>query len=123
MLGNVNVGPAIAVKDVEKAVKFYTETLGLKEVSKNDAGTTLKSGDSTVLIYQSQFAGTNKATYVGWVVPDVEAEVTELKGKGVEFDTFEMPGITWQGDVAVMGSMKAAWFKDPDGNILSFGNM
>lgn len=54
-----------------------------------------------------------------WTVDDVEEEVTELKGRGVSFDTFEMEGIEWSGDIATMGDSKAAWFKDSEGNILA----
>lgn len=123
MLGNSNVGASIAVKDIGAAKKFYGETLGLKQLAENPAGIYYQSGDSKLLVYPSEFAGTNKATYAGWEVSDVAAAVAELKAKGVTFDKFDMPGATWEGDVAVMGTMKAAWFKDPDGNILVLGNM
>jgi catechol 2,3-dioxygenase-like lactoylglutathione lyase family enzyme len=123
MLGSANVGVSIAVKDLEKAKKFYGETLGLKQLDENQGGVYYQSGDSKLMVYPSEFAGTNKATYAGWEVKDVEAEVAALKEKGVTFNTFDMPGMKWEGDVAVMGDMKAAWFNDPDGNILAIGNM
>jgi len=50
---------------------------------------------------------------------DLEREVETLKGRGVRFEHYDMPGLTRQGDVHVAGDMKVAWFKDPDGNILS----
>lgn len=79
-----------------------------------------KTGDSQVLIYRSQYAGTNKATAATWPVgDDVEREVQSLKSKGVSFEHYDMPGTTVKGDVHVMGDMKSAWFKDPDGNILA----
>lgn len=70
-----------------------------------------------MLVYESQYAGTNKATAVTWPVGDVEGVTRELKEKGVSFEQYDMPGMTRRGDVHVAGSMKAAWFKDPDGNI------
>ena len=76
-----------------------------------------KNGASELLVYQSQFAGTNKATAVTWNVDDVEREARALKDKGVAFEHYDMPGMTLKGDVHVAGKMKAAWFKDPDGNI------
>jgi hypothetical protein len=75
---------------------------------------------STLLVYKSQYAGTNKATAVTWTVGDeLEEIVRALKAKGVTFEPYELPGMTRKGDVHVAAGMKAAWFKDPDGNILS----
>jgi hypothetical protein len=76
-----------------------------------------KTGNTTLLVYRSQFAGTNKATAVTWTVDDVEAIARVLKDKGVTFEHYDMPGMTLKGDVHVAANMKAAWFKDPDGNI------
>ena len=78
-----------------------------------------KSGSSTVLDYKSQFAGTNKATAVTWIVDDVEGTVRDLKAKGIAFEHYDFPGMTRKGDVHIAGKSKAAWFKDPDGNILA----
>jgi hypothetical protein len=79
----------------------------------------LKSGDTKVSIYRSEFAGTNKATALTFDVEDLESEVDDLKGKGVSFEHYELPGLERQGDLYVAEGMKTAWFKDPDGNILS----
>ncbi|HEX7977510.1 MAG TPA: hypothetical protein VF461_02850, partial [Gemmatimonadaceae bacterium] len=78
-----------------------------------------KSGGSTVMVYQSRFAGTNKATAATWEVGDVEREVGLLKEKGVAFEHYDMPDMARHGDIRVAGDLKAAWFKDPDGNILA----
>jgi hypothetical protein len=79
-----------------------------------------KSGNSTVIIYRSEYAGTNQATAVTWVVgEDIEGLVQQLKAKGITFEHYDMPGVTRKGDVYVAGDMKVAWFKDPDGNILN----
>ena len=77
-----------------------------------------------VFVYPSEFAGTNKATAISWGVgDDMEAIISDLKGKGVTFEHYDsLPGVTMQGDVHVMGDLKAAWFKDPDGNILNLVN-
>jgi hypothetical protein len=72
-----------------------------------------------VLVYHSQYAGTNKATAATWMVDDVEGHAKDLKAKGVKFEHYDLPGMTRKGDVHVAGTMKAAWFKDPDGNILA----
>jgi hypothetical protein len=72
-----------------------------------------------VLVYKSQFAGSNKATAVTWIVDDVEGTVRDLKAKGISFEHYDFPGMTRKGDVHIAGKSKAAWFKDPDGNILA----
>jgi catechol 2,3-dioxygenase-like lactoylglutathione lyase family enzyme len=120
MLGEKDAIATIAVKDLKTAKKFYEGTLGLKpSPSQEPEVLNYKSGKSPLLVYTSQFAGTNKATAVTWTVDDTEAVVKDLKKKGVAFEHYDMPGMTRKGDVHVAGKMKAAWFKDPDGNILA----
>ena len=120
MLGKADATPMIAVKDIDRARKFYEDTLGLET---NDAMggevLTMKSGDTMINVYRSEFAGTNKATALTFDVDDIGAEVRELKDKGVFFEQYDMPGLERQGDLYVAEGMKTAWFKDPDGNILS----
>ena len=124
MLGNKDVVATIAVKDAKVAKRFYEGTLGLKPASSEEPGVlSYKSGNSAVLVYESKFAGTNKATAATWVVgDDVESIVQALKTKGVTFEKYDFPGTTRKGDVHVSGKIKAAWFKDPDGNILAVVN-
>ncbi|MFZ0695782.1 MAG: VOC family protein [Nitrososphaeraceae archaeon] len=124
MLGNKDAAATIAVKNLEKAKKFYEDTLGLTQVgAEGEEVIIFKSGNSIVNVYQSQYAGTNKATAVTWVVgQDLEGVVQQLKAKGVAFEHYDMPGVTREGDVHVGGNMKVAWFKDPDGNILNIVN-
>jgi catechol 2,3-dioxygenase-like lactoylglutathione lyase family enzyme len=124
MLGNKDAVANIAVKNLDTAKKFYEDTLGLTPVGAVDQEVIVfKSGNSTVYVYQSQYAGTNKATAVTWVVnEDVEEIVQQLKAKGITFEHYDMPGMTRDGDVHIAGDMKVAWFKDPDGNILNIIN-
>jgi catechol 2,3-dioxygenase-like lactoylglutathione lyase family enzyme len=124
MLGNKDAVANLAVKDLKVAKKFYQDTLGLKQVgAEGQELIVFKSGNSTINVYRSQYAGTNKATAVTWAVgEDVEAVVQALKAKGVTFEHYDMPGMTRKGDIHVAGKMKVAWFKDPDGNILNIVN-
>jgi len=123
MLSEANAVATIAVKNLETARKFYHDTLGLKETRSEDHEVVVfTSGQSLINVYRSQFAGTNKATALTWAVEDVEAEVRRLKGKGVTFEHYEMPGLKREGDIHVAGPIKVAWFKDPDGNILNIIN-
>ena len=120
MLGKSDATPMIAVKDLDRARKFYEETLGL-EAKEAMGGEVLevKSGDTLINVYRSEFAGTNKATALTFDVDDIESEVRDLKDKGVFFEHYDMPGLEQRGDLYVAEGMKTAWFKDPDGNILS----
>jgi catechol 2,3-dioxygenase-like lactoylglutathione lyase family enzyme len=120
MLGNADATPMIAVKDLERARKFYEETLGLTaEEEMGGEVLTVKSASTPITVYRSEFAGTNKATALTFDVDDIDAEVRELKDKGIFFEHYDMPGLERQGDLYVAEGMKTTWFKDPDGNILS----
>ena len=120
MLGDNDAMATIAAKNLAAARKFYEGKLGFKPVhTEGDQAVAYKSGSSQMLVYQSQFAGTNKATAATWMVKDVESLVKELKGKGVGFEHYDFPGMTRKGDVHIAGKRKNAWFKDPDGNILA----
>jgi hypothetical protein len=73
-------------------------------------------------VYRSRFAGTNQATALTWAVDDVEEVVRTLKAKGVEFEHYDLPETRREGDLHISGEITVAWFKDPDGNILSVVN-
>lgn len=123
MLGSNNVCACLAVKDMDAAKKFYSETLGLEVTKESPGGIFYKSGKSGVFVYPSQYAGTNQATAAAWDVDDIEGAVAGLKDKGVAFEHYDnMPETRLEGDIHVMGEVKSAWFKDPDGNILNLVN-
>ena len=124
MLGDSEAIATIAVKDLTVARKFYEGTLGL-EVARatGTEALTFKTGRAELIIYRSQFAGSNKATAVNWRVGDeLDAIVAALAGKGVAFEHYDLPGLTQKGDVHAFGEFKSAWFKDPDGNIIALMN-
>jgi predicted enzyme related to lactoylglutathione lyase len=126
MLNNAKVQPMLPVKDLGGAKKFYEETLGLQKVGEmGDEAVTFKSGGTTLVVYRSEFAGTNKGTAALWEVDDVDGTVKQLKSKGVKFEQYDMPGLKREGDfyrAEEGGGFKVAWFKDPAGNILSVQN-
>jgi len=121
MLSESNVLATIAVKDIEAARKFYGDVLGLKPVPTDEAGVlSYRSGSSEILIYESQHAGTNKATAATWVIDrDLDGLVRDLRAKGVWFEHYDLPDTRREGDVHVSGNTRVAWLKDPEGNILS----
>ncbi|MER8828367.1 VOC family protein [Mesorhizobium sp. M0938] len=121
MLANSNATADLAVTDLVRAKAFYEDILGLTEVH-NEGGELIvyKCGDTSINVYRSKFAGTNKATAVTWMVGDeIEKIVGGLRSKGVVFEHYDMPHTTIEGDIHVGHGMKVAWFKDPDGNILN----
>jgi catechol-2,3-dioxygenase len=122
MLADKQAMATVAVKDLAVARKFYENVLGLKRANVAQEGMAVyQTGSSTMLVYPSQFAGTNKATAVTWTLAmdELEGIVKALKAKGVAFEHYDFPGTKVVGDVHEMGNSKAAWFKDPDGNILA----
>ncbi len=103
MIATMNARPTIGVSDLNKAKAFYEDILGLELAEENPYVLMFKSGNGMVEVYKTDF----------------DSEVTELLTKGVGFEHYDdMPGVTREGEVHTMGDEKAAWFKDPDGNIL-----
>jgi catechol 2,3-dioxygenase-like lactoylglutathione lyase family enzyme len=123
MLKNADAVATIAVKNLDAAAKFYEGTLGLSRAGGEDGEVIVfESGDTSINVYKSNFAGTNKATALTWTVDDVDNIVRSLKEKGVRFEHYDLPETRREGDVHLSGDVKVAWFKDPDGNILSVVN-
>jgi len=125
MLKDTEAVATIGVKKIDNAKKFYEGVLGFESTA-NAGGpeevAVYDSGGSKLFVYQSEYAGTNKATAATWVVDDVDGTVKMLKGRGVVFEHYNFPETKLEGDVHVSGKMRAAWFKDPDGNILAIVN-
>ncbi len=121
MLGDKDVTAVLAVKDMPAARQFYEQTLGLTVIKEApDGGVAYKSGNGSLFVYVSSSAGTNQATAAAWNVDNTDEIAKELKAKGVTFEHYDsIPGATLEGDVHVMGPMRAVWFKDPSGNILN----
>jgi len=125
MLNNSEAVATIGVKKIDNAKKFYEDVLGFETVpgdQEHQDVAVYDSGGSKLFVYQSDYAGTNKATAATWVVDDVDDTVKKLKGRGVNFEHYDFPEAKLEGDVHVSGKMRAAWFKDPDGNILAIVN-
>jgi catechol 2,3-dioxygenase-like lactoylglutathione lyase family enzyme len=121
MLSDKEAVATVAVRDLKAAATFYEDALGLKkESSEGEEVITYRSGNSRLNVYRSQYAGTNKATVLTWTVGnELDAIVRSLKGNGVLFEHYDLPGLKLDGDVHVAAGMKVAWFKDLDGNIFS----
>ena len=124
MLNSKNALATIAVKSVDAARRFYGDVLGLTIEETPEQGVIgVKSGETSIMVYESEFAGTNKATAATWIVGrDLDAIVDTLKARGVTFEHYDFPGTTRNGDIHEAGNVRVAWLKDPDGNILSLVN-
>ena len=114
----------IPAKDVTRARTFYSEKLGLEPAREVGGGFLYETGKGTgFLLYESQFAGTNQATAMGFQVADFDGTVEELRGKGVTFEEYDFPEVkTDNGVMEMPDGTKAAWFKDTEGNIIALDN-
>ena len=122
MLADYDAVPTLAVKDLARVREYYEGLLGFATRNEGPEGVFYGAGAGAIFVYQSDYAGTNKATAVSIQVPggSFDAEVNALRDKGVTFQTFEVEGITWVDGVASFGDQyRAVWFEDPDGNILN----
>lgn len=120
MLTNSTVTANIPASDLGRARDFYADVLGLTPSGESPGGLVFTTaGGSDFNIYETEYAGRAGHTIAQWHVPDVAAEVAALRERGLEFEHYDLPGITWEGDVAEMsGFGHAAWFKDSEGNIM-----
>ncbi len=121
MLKQGTITANIPAADLARARAFYADKLGFSP-SQEMEGIVLLYGTaagSAFSVYQTEYAGQAGHTIAQWHVDDVDAEVRDLRSKGVAFEHYDMPGVEWNGDVATMGGMgKAAWFRDSENNIL-----
>jgi len=122
MLRDKDSAAIVAVRDIGKAREFYADILELELIEDNDQVVTFRTGATRLVVYVSDFAGTNKANAVVWGVgEDIEEIVARLIGKGVAFERYE--GMDYAEGVHRAGNFRMAWFKDPDGNILHLNSM
>ncbi|WP_428150372.1 VOC family protein [Brevundimonas sp.] len=120
MLKARNSSAIVAVRDLARAKAFYGETLGLNLSPDSDGDVAVfNTGDTHLVVYVSEFAGSNKANAVVWSVgAEIESVAAELAARGVVFEQYDMPGADYENGVHTMGDFRMVWFKDPDGNIL-----
>ena len=120
MLKNAEIVPYIPVSNVARAREFYEKKIGLQPKEEYAGGVIYEcSNGSWVFMYPSQNAGSNKASTAFWEVDDVEAEVAELKARGVVFEDYDFGSIKTVNNIATGGGARTAWFKDTEGNTLA----
>lgn len=119
MLSDAPVRAYIPASNIKRARKFYEQVVGLKPVEEYGGGVVYQCGGVEMFMYPTPNAGTSKASQAFWQVKDVEAEVTDLKARGVVFEEYDMPGVKMKNSIVTAGGAKAAWFKDSEGNIMA----
>ncbi|MGO4692534.1 VOC family protein [Glaciibacter sp. 2TAF33] len=120
MLSNLPVNTVLAAQDLARARAYYSEKLGLEPALERQDGLMYRMQDgSSFMLYETGNAGSAKNTQMSWVTQDLEAEMAELRGRGVVFEDYDFPGLKTEDGVATMEGLKGAWFIDSEGNILS----
>jgi catechol 2,3-dioxygenase-like lactoylglutathione lyase family enzyme len=127
VFADTSLTPALPASDLERAKRWYSEKLGLDPVEEDQyAGAHYETGGSRFLLFLSPYAGTNQATAAGFSVDNFDEIVDRLRANGVAFEEVDLGemGKTVDGVITSPdGTMKAAWFKDSEGNILSVNTM
>jgi catechol 2,3-dioxygenase-like lactoylglutathione lyase family enzyme len=118
VLNDKSTYTTIPVSDLERARRFYEETLGLKADMVTEGGVMYRSGTTQFFVYPSAFKAAGH-TQMSWVVDDIKAEVAALKARGIEFEDLSVLGVETVGGVAQVGpNVWTAHFRDLDGNLL-----
>ena len=119
MLGNAPVTTMLPVKDLNRARRFYEDKLGLEPLGSSPDGKFKYSCGGALLALFPKPEGTRaEHTAVSFQVKNIESEIAELQSRGVTFEDYDFPDLKTVDHVCVLGSEKAAWFKDTEGNYL-----
>ncbi len=117
MLSKHEARATLPVKDLSRARKFYAEKLGLTPVEENAGGLTYQVKGSSFFLFPSAGASNGSFTQLGWETDNIEAEMAELKSRGVVFEEYDLPNFKTIGGIFTMQGSRAAWFKDSEGNL------
>ncbi|MET0978699.1 MAG: VOC family protein [Paeniglutamicibacter terrestris] len=119
-LSNSPLTTIIPVTDTQRSQKFYEDLLGLSYRGQAADGNLLFAldGTGTLALLSDPEATASVHTAASFEVNDISGVITELSGRGVVFEDYDLPDLKTTEHVCVLGSEKAAWFRDPDGNIL-----
>ena len=118
MLTDKSTYATLPVADLDRARRFYSETLGIEEQMATEGGVMYSSGGTSFFVYPSRTRPAGH-TQMSWRVADIKNEVAELRAHGIELERFEIPGVESEHGINHVGpNVWTAWFKDPDGNLL-----
>lgn len=120
MLSDLEIWAVLPASDLGRAREFYKDKLGLEPSEDRSDGLVYEGkGGGKFFIYETQFAGTAQNTAMNWATDDLDAEMAELRSRGVQFEEYDFPGLKTENGVADNGEGRGAWFKDSEGNILA----
>lgn len=126
MLREARVEATVPTSDLERARRFYEDKLGLVPAERAPRGreAVYECGQGTrLLLYERPSAGTAAHTLAHFIVSDLEATVEDLRSRGVDLEEYDLPGIRTENGIADFGDFKAAWVKDPDGNVVGINSL
>ncbi len=120
MLSEPVITTILQVKDGASALEFYRDRLGLSHKGQNSEGQEMfaLAGGASLALMPGPDATPTGRTEISFEVADIVAEIAGLEQNGVVFADYDLPGLKTVDHVCVLGSEKAAWFEDPDGNVL-----
>jgi catechol 2,3-dioxygenase-like lactoylglutathione lyase family enzyme len=119
MLGDSPIHPVLLSIDLAKTREFYHDRLGLEILAESEAALEFRCGQGTRLVVTHSSTGTNDTqTQAGWDVPDLRAELEELRRRGVKVEEYDLPGLKTVDGIADVGFALYAWIIDPGGNAL-----
>jgi len=117
MLGNYPIDVVLLAMDLAAAKVFYADKIGLRVLNESPGSVTFQCGGDTQLVVTKSSVGTrDEQTQAAFRVADVRAEVSELRGRGVKIEDYDMPGLQTQDGIADIGFAWMAWFIDPGKN-------
>ena len=118
MLSELEVHAALPVQDLERAKRFYAERLGFTPYSETPGTVDYRCKDSWFSLFPSSGRSTGEFTQAGWRTDNIEAVVADLKSRDVVFEEYDLPDFTTVNSIVTIGQIRAAYFKDSEGNLL-----
>jgi predicted enzyme related to lactoylglutathione lyase len=119
MLGSKKIIAFVPATDFKKARKFYQDVLGLRFVSEDDFAMVMDAHGTMLRIAKVPKFSPAQFTILGWEVSDIKKIVSRLAAKGIKFENYGMPDQDSNGIWLSPSGAMVAWFKDPEGNVLS----
>ncbi len=113
----------LPASDVERARQWYKEKLGLEHSRAEFGGYWYECGGCTIALTPGRFAGPAQSSSAGWIVEDIESVMETLRSRGVVFEEYSQPGLKTQDGLFSLGPVRAAWFRDTEGNILQISEI
>jgi catechol 2,3-dioxygenase-like lactoylglutathione lyase family enzyme len=128
-LAHGRVETRLPAKDLARAKRWYADKLALLPVEERDGGLRYECDAGVFCLFQSTGVSDGSFTQMGFDVDDIDAEVTELRRRGVVFEDYGIPGLAMSNNIVdVPGNYpskgrgeRGAWFRDSEGNLLGIG--